>query len=170
MKVLLKEWVKNVSLKFSKTHSQVSKLPLEKLGLNIILHILPGNLPDSQPICHSHFSCTMDHGNSRWMLQVNLESDQATSFLKNLTFCNAILGIQTLVTYYCFAKELLSLCKTTYSFICAFICALIFPTRKYYSWEGKRIISEYLMSILKKKHLLEKWMYPYKNNRKELQN
>ena len=26
------------------------------------------------------------------------------------------------------------------------------------------------MSILKKKHLLEKWMCPYKNNRKELQN
>ena len=84
MKVLLKEWVKNAFLKFSKTHSQASKLLLEELGLNIILHILTGNLPDSQPLCHSHFSYTMDHGNSRWMLQANLASDQATSVLKNL--------------------------------------------------------------------------------------
>ena len=47
-------------------------------------------------------------------------------FAKSLIFCNALLCIQTLVTYYCLAKELLSLCKTTYSLVCAFQY-LLFP-------------------------------------------
>ena len=96
---MLKEWVKNAFTKFSKKLIPRSQnLSLEELGLNIILHILPDNLPESQPICQSHFSYTMDHGNSRWMLQANLEevtevlkirpcqSDKATSFLQNLLF------------------------------------------------------------------------------------
>ena len=122
LKILFKEWVKNAFLKFSKkTQSETWKLSLEVLSLSIILHVLPDNLPDSQPICQSDFSCTMDHRNSRCMLQANLESDQATLFFeKSFTFCNALLCIQTLVTYYCFPKELLSLCKTAYSLVCAF--------------------------------------------------
>ena len=42
-----------------------SKSSLEVLGLNIKLHALPDNLPDSRPICQSDFSYTMSHGNSR---------------------------------------------------------------------------------------------------------
>ena len=42
-----------------------SKSSLEVLGLNIKLHALPDNLPDSRPICQSDFSHTLGHGNSR---------------------------------------------------------------------------------------------------------
>ena len=69
------------------------------------------------------------------------------------------------VLFSTFCPQKSSLCQ-----ILQEILSVFSSTRKHYSWEGKRRISEYLMSILKKKRLLGKWTCPYKNNQQELQN
>ena len=132
MKVLLKEWVKNAFPKFSKkliprSHNchlknltwlsyYISYLATY-LNHNWYVSLISATLWTTEIV--DECSKQILRKSQRFWKLVPVSLTRLQVFCK-IIFCNALSCIQTLVTYYCFAKELLSLCKTTYSVVCAF--------------------------------------------------